>query len=393
MAKLNYAEKASVINKILLNKYKITNWWRDGGLSSIFEVLPVLDNNGHSLDESPSVSKIVKIIKLENQESKKLDDQKAFDELRLFQNHAYNDRHIVSIYDYYIDDNFLYLVLEKVSGESLDEQIRNGKIFTVEETVLLMGQLVTALKLMHTSYGQHQMIHRDIKPQNIIVDDKLKLTLIDFGISTMYDDIQPLTEEGEIFCSPQYTSSDLLKLNSKIRQGVAVGNSEMLKKFHQIVTIQLDLHPVGVIMYQMLTGKLPFEQLANPKITDANKIKLWQQFDVPLVSNLRKDVPVTIDNIIYRCTASRSDNLKYRYTTDEELEQELKKCLNVEVIKKTQLIAPLRERRLESATMIEELSTLKPDKFFNKKTMIGFSIISVLLVILLIVMAVIYATR
>lgn len=392
MAKLTDDEKKQMVGKTLVNKYRISKWWRDGGLSSIFEVEPLYDEKNNCLDEASEVKKIVKIVKLE--ESDPTSSQKAFDELKLFQNHAYNDRHIVNIFDYYEEKSYLYFIIEKVTGQSLDDQLQAGKIFTVEETVLLMSQLVKALKLMHTAYGQHPMIHRDIKPQNIIVDDKLKLTLIDFGISTMYDDARPLTEESDIFCSPQYTSCDLLKLNSHIRQGVAKGDEQMLKQFKEIVTIQLDIHPVGVIMFQMLTGQLPFEALSSNKLSDMKKIEMWRMKDIPVISNWRKDVPVTIDNIIFKCTASKPENLKYRYFNDEELENDLKNCLNENVIKNAKLILPTAERNLEFyENDITPLKDIKKSKFFNKKLFIPLTILSVLLIILLVVITIVYATH
>ena len=393
MAKLNDVEKQEMIGKTLVGKYVIKSWWRDGGLSSIFNVETLGEAHPELKDENGDVDKIVKIVRLEEQ-SDSSNNQKAFDELKLFQNHAYNDRHIVNIFDYYVDDKYLYLVIEKIDGESLDDQLQRGKIFTVEETVLLMTQLVRALKLMHTAYGQHPMIHRDIKPQNLIVDSKLKLTLIDFGISTMYDDVRPLTEEADIFCSPQYTSCDLLKLNSNIRVGVAKGDQEQMKRFKEIVTTQLDIHPVGVIMYQMLTGQLPFDGLAKSQLSDMKKIELWKTKDIPIISSWREDVPVTIDNIIYRCTASQDSNKQFRYKDAEELEADLRTCLQDDVIKSAKLLCPAKNRNFENNERdIEPLKDIKKSKIFNRKVVISASLILIICTILAIILSVVYATQ
>lgn len=389
--KLKDDEKQSMLNKVLVDKYIITSWWRDGGLSSIFNVKMINQDDNDS--NSPEVPKIVKIVKLEEQNDS-AQNQKAFDELKLFQNHAYNDRHIVNIFDYYVDDKYLYLIIEKIEGDSLDDLLQKGRVFTVEETVLLMIQLVRALKLMHTAYGQYPMIHRDIKPQNLIIDSKLKLTLIDFGISTMYDDARPLTEEGDIFCSPQYTSCDLLQLNTSIRKGVANGDEKEIKRFRQIVTTQLDIHPIGVIMYQMITGQLPFEGLSKSQLSDMKKIELWKTRDIPVISSWREDVPVTIDNIIYRCTASLENNKKYRYKNTEELEQDLKKCLNEKVIKEAKLIKPVSERNFENKERdLNPLQETKRNYLFNKKVLIGLVTGLTVFIIIAIVLTVIYATH
>ncbi len=361
--RLNNQEKQNLIGKTLLKKYKIIGWWRDGGLSSIFHV--------EDVNKSPNdkVNKIVKVIKLEK--TKNSSYHKAYDELKLFKNNVYSDRHLVNLYDYYIDDNFLYLILERIDGRSLEEILKSGKVYSPHEAIFLIRQLVKALKIMHTSYGQHPMIHRDIKPQNIIVDQNQKLTLIDFGISTMYDNDIPITDEGDIFCSPLYSCPDILKLNSTIRKGIKAGNEDAIKKFAEIVSIQLDTHSIGVILYQMLTGKLPFQAFYNNSFNDAQKIGCWKKYDIPIISYHRKDVPITIDNIIYKCTASLDNNINLRYKNDDELEKDLENCLKEEIIEQTELLCPDEKRNYE----IDIKKTINPviektPKVFTKKYLI-----------------------
>lgn len=366
--RLNNQEKQNLIGKTLLRKYKITGWWRDGGLSSIFNVEDVHKN------QNDRVNKIVKVIKLET--TKNSNYHKAYDELKLFKNNVYSDRHLVNLYDYYIDDNFLYLILERIEGRSLEELLKSGKVYSPHEAVFLIRQLVKALKIMHTSYGQHPMIHRDIKPQNIIVDQNQKLTLIDFGISTMYDNDIPITDEGDIFCSPLYSCPDILKLNSSIRKGIKAGDESAIKKFAEIVSIQLDTHSIGVILYQMLTGRLPFQAFYNNAFNDAQKIGCWKKYDIPLISKHRTDVPITIDNIIYRCTASLENNIDFRYKDDNELEKDLENCLKPEFVEKSSLICPDEKRNYEvdikktSSPIIE-----KTPKIFTKKYLILTSVL------------------
>lgn len=366
--RLNNQEKQNLIGKTLLRKYKITSWWRDGGLSSIFNVEDVHKN------QNDRVNKIVKVIKLET--TKNSNYHKAYDELKLFKNNVYSDRHLVNLYDYYIDDNFLYLILERIEGRSLEELLKSGKVYSPHEAVFLIRQLVKALKIMHTSYGQHPMIHRDIKPQNIIVDQNQKLTLIDFGISTMYDNDIPITDEGDIFCSPLYSCPDILKLNSSIRKGIKAGDESAIKKFAEIVSIQLDTHSIGVILYQMLTGRLPFQAFYNNAFNDAQKIGCWKKYDIPLISKHRTDVPITIDNIIYRCTASLENNIDFRYKDDNELEKDLENCLKPEFVEKSSLICPDEKRNYEvdikktSSPIIE-----KTPKIFTKKYLILTSVL------------------
>ena len=379
--RLSNEEKQNLINKTLLNKYKIISWWRDGGLSSIFNVKDI------NTSQSDNVNKIVKVIKLEK--TKNSDYHKAYDELKLFKNNVYSDRHLVNLYDYYIDDNFLYLILEKIDGKSLDEIFKSGKVYSPYEAVFLIRQLVKALKIMHTSYGQHPMIHRDIKPQNIIIDQNQKLTLIDFGISTMYDNDIPITDEGDIFCSPLYSCPDILKLNSTIRKGIKSGDENAIRKFVEIVSIQLDIHSIGVILYQMLTGKLPFQSFYNNSMNDAQKISCWKKYDIPLISNNRSDVPPTIDNIIYRCTASLENNINLRYKNDNQLEADLENCFKEDVISQTTLLCPDEQRNYE--VDIRKSSTPKIEKtpkLFTKKYLILISTTLGLLILLSLILTV-----
>ncbi len=379
--RLDNQEKQNLIGKTLLKKYKIISWWRDGGLSSIFNVE---DLNKSQFD---NVNKIVKVIKLEKTNNSNY--TKAFDELKLFKNNVYYDRHLVNLYDYYIDDNFLYLILERIDGKSLEEILKSGKVFSAYEAIFLIKQLVQALKIMHTSYGQLPMIHRDIKPQNIIIDEKLKLTLIDFGISTMYNNGIPITDEGDIFCSPLYSCPDILKLNSKIRNGIKYGDKESIKQFNEIVSIQLDIHSIGVILYQMLSGKLPFNAFYNNTFNDAQKIGFWKKYDIPILSKNRYEIPVTIDNIIYKCTASQDKNIDLRYKNDDELEYDLQNCLKKEVIQNSELICPDNKRIYEIQVKKETpIIVEKTHKLFSKKYLILISASMSIIILLALILTI-----
>lgn len=379
MAKV--VNKEELINKVILNRYQITSWWTDGGLSSIYDVVDLNNQN------NPSSQLVAKVSQIQDNNLKEL--QKSFDELAVWKNFAYANANVVTIFDYSLDGNYFYLIMEKIEGISLDKLISEKVIFSKKEVVFIVKQIVNGLKFFHTSNNQKPMVHRDIKPQNIMIDRNLKVTIIDFGISTIFGDDKPLTNEEDLFCSPQYSSPDILSLEKSIRAGIKNGNKISINSFNQIVTIQLDIHPIGLIFYILLTNQFPLSALNSKKLKDKQKIQSWLDYDIPIISKINIDIPTSIDNIIFRCTASQPEYKKYRYKSINELEKDLKSCLD----KKRQnepLIVDLNQRQIDSLVNVWTLSQEEHSKinswFFSKQA--KYFVIT-LVVIVLIIMSVI----
>lgn len=140
---------------------------------------------------------------------------------------------IVSIYDVVFDSNSHYLVMEYVEGCTLKQYLEQKGSLPVNETLYIMYQLLDALDHAH----KHNVIHRDIKPHNILLDAQMNVKVTDFGIAIAISDITQ-TYTKDIMGSVHYMSPEQVK-------GIAVTEAS-------------DLYSAGVVMYEMLTGSLPF---------------------------------------------------------------------------------------------------------------------------------------
>lgn len=358
---LNETEKKEIFNKKISNQYIIKEWFKDGGLSSIFYGKDLKNENNNIL---------IKVVKINL-----INDTKFFDEIKIYKNITYNNTNIVKIFDYSIDENYFYLILEKLNGITLDEFINKNKILTWSEIKYIILQIINAIKTLHLN-PKGQIIHRDIKPQNIIIDSNFQIKLIDFGISTLQNQNKILTKENDLFCSPFYSCVDILELSKEVRSLVS---EEQINKFNKIVSPQLDIHPIAIIMYELIMNRLPFEEMYNNAISQLNKIKLWTKRDIPKISNIRFDIPPELDKILLKATASTLDNIKLRYRSIIEFENDI---LNLE----------FKNRTLPKEIFEKENNFIDSKIFKNKKIIfIIFSIIVVL--ILLIIIIITYGTK
>lgn len=162
---------------------------------------------------------------------------------------------IAAIYDYGEDPHLAYIVMELVNGKSLYHHLRNDAHFELKEIGEIIRQLLDGLGYAHAQ----GVVHRDIKPPNILVNDDGRIKISDFGIAHI--DTSTVTQVGEIMGSPGYMSPE------------QITGSE--------IDARSDLYCVGVIAYELLTGKKPFagnnieimrrvinEQPANPSQYD-----------------------------------------------------------------------------------------------------------------------------
>jgi hypothetical protein len=146
--------------------------------------------------------------------------------------------HVCPIYDVGEHEGQPYVVMAYIGGESLATRLaRQGRYQDLREAVHLIRQLVDALEAIH----DHGIVHRDLKPSNILLDAASQAILTDFGLARPTDESEGLTSEGVVLGTPAYMSP------------------EQASGQPQAVGPWTDLYSVGVILYEMLTGRLPFE--------------------------------------------------------------------------------------------------------------------------------------
>ena len=185
---------------------------------------------------------------------------------------------IVEMYDVGEDDGKYFIVMEYIEGRTLKSLIKKRGALTLSEVIDIMLQITSGLSCAHESY----IIHRDIKPQNILILDDGRVKITDFGIAMALNSNE-LTQTNSVMGSVHYLPPE---------QANGSGS-----------TIKSDIYSTGILMYELLTGKIPF------KGDNAVEIAIKQMKDpIPSVCEYNFEIPQSIENIILKATAKNPRN-------------------------------------------------------------------------------------
>lgn len=206
-----------------------------------------------------------------------------------------NHPNIVEVYDVGDDNGQYYIVMEYIEGKHLKELIKKRGHLTITEVVDIMLQITDGMSIAHDSY----IIHRDIKPQNIMILENGLVKITDFGIAMAMNATQ-LTQTNSVMGSVHYLPPE--QANGKG------------------ATLQSDIYSMGILMYELLTGKLPYRgenavEIALKHLKEA----------IPSIRELMPNIPNSIENIIKKATAK---NIKNRYNDAREMHEDLLTCLD-----------------------------------------------------------------
>ena len=202
---------------------------------------------------------------------------------------------IVQIYDVGEDDGNFYIVMEYIKGQTLKQLIKKRGKLTPAETVDIVSQLADGLAHAHDSY----IIHRDIKPQNIMILDDGMVKITDFGIA-MALNASDLTQTNSVMGSVHYLPPE---------QASGKGS-----------TIKSDIYSLGIMMYEMLAGTMPFKGETAVEIAMKHL-----KNPMPSVRKENPSVPQALENVILKATAK---NTKNRYNNVREVYEDIKTCLD-----------------------------------------------------------------
>jgi serine/threonine-protein kinase len=204
---------------------------------------------------------------------------------------ALNHPNIVSIYDRGEAEDTYYIAMEFLDGRTLKELIVSRGAAPVNVAIEYARQILSALRFAH----RHGIVHRDIKPHNVLVDSEGRVKVTDFGIARA--GTSQMTETGSIVGTAQYLSPE------QARGGEVDPRS--------------DLYSLGVVLYELLTGKTPFEGETPVEIA----MKHLSTTPKP-PSKLRPDVPPELDMVVLRALAKNPDD---RYQSADEMEADLER--------------------------------------------------------------------
>lgn len=228
---------------------------------------------------------------------------------------------IVEVYDVGEEDGNYYIVMEYIEGKTLKQLLQKRGALTLNEVIDIMTQLTDGLAHAHEAY----IIHRDIKPQNIMIEDNGLVKITDFGIAMALNSTQ-LTQTNSVMGSVHYLPPE--QANGK-------GS-----------TVKSDIYSLGILMYELLTGSVPF------KGDTAVEIALKHMKEkIPSIRKQNPTIPQSIENIVLKATAK---NPKNRYDNVRDMYKDLQTALQRDNEKR--LVYEYPENDLEETKVIPQVT-------------------------------------
>ncbi|MEG1987261.1 MAG: Stk1 family PASTA domain-containing Ser/Thr kinase [Bacilli bacterium] len=228
---------------------------------------------------------------------------------------------IVEMYDVGEDNGTYYIVMEYVDGKTLKQLVKKRGALTLSESIDIMLQLTEGIEQAHEA----GIVHRDIKPQNILIKDDGCIKITDFGVAMALNSTQ-LTQTNSVMGSVHYLPPE---------QASGKG-----------CTLRSDIYSMGIVFYELLTGGLPF------KGDNAVEIALKHMRDtIPSVRTKNPSIPQSVENVILKSTAK---NPKNRYHDTKEMREDLLTVLNDDRLDEAKYIYPYPEHEIEDKVVVKK---------------------------------------
>ena len=301
------------------DRYKIIKTIGEGGMANVYL----------ALDEILNREVAVKILRGDLAEDDKF--------VRRFQREAIsasslNHPNIVEVYDVGEDNGSYFIVMEYINGMTLKNLIKKRGRLSLTEVIDIMKQLTSGIACAH----KNMIIHRDIKPQNVMILDDGKIKITDFGIATALNSIE-MTQTNSVMGSVHY-------LPPEQASGKAT-------------TVKSDIYSLGILMYELLTGSVPF------KGENAVEIAMKQlKDDLPSVVLKNPEIPQSVENILMKACAKNPLN---RYDDVNEMYNDILVCLNEEHLNDKPHKYKYPEHEFEKIRKIKKVKELEDVEFDN----------------------------
>lgn len=315
-----------MLGTIISERYKLLKYIGGGGMSSVYLAQDII------LDQKVAV----KIINIPH-----VDVERAVQRFQREVQNATTLSHpnIVKVLDVDEDERHYYLVMEYIEGPTLHEYIQQHGPLSPEEAVFFTKQILRGIEHAHS----YRIVHRDIKPQNILMTDNKELKISDFGIARALSETA-MTQTNHIMGSVHYLSPEQAK-------GIRTDESS-------------DIYSIGIVLFEMLTGHPPFEGESAVGIA----IKHIQEM-IPSVREENSAIPQSLENVVNKATMK--DKLR-RYRTTQEMYEDLTTALDAsrttedkvaEIDDKTKMI-PIVKDSTKNASAKE--SSIPKEQFVEK---------------------------
>lgn len=244
----------------LNHRYKIIESLGEGGMANVYLAHDLV------LDRDVSV-KLLRLDLRDDPSTKRRFEREAMAATQL------NDPHIVGIYDVGEEHGIQYMVMEYVKGTDLKNYIHDHYPIPLPQVIDIMEQVLSAVQTAHAN----GIIHRDLKPQNILIDENKNIKITDFGIA-MAASQNSMTQTNSLLGSVHYLSPEQAR--------------------GSIATPQSDIYSLGIILFELLTGQVPFEGETAVSIA----LKHFRD-EIPSVRRFNPQIPQPLENVVYRATA------------------------------------------------------------------------------------------
>jgi tRNA A-37 threonylcarbamoyl transferase component Bud32 len=280
-----------VIGTLLCNRFRLEERIGSGGMSTVYR----------AFDETLERWVAIKVLHADM-----LQDDAQLERFRREARAAarLSDPHVVTVIDAGEDDGRPFIVFEYVEGETLKARIRRFGRLPVAEAIAYAIEIGRALEAAHAE----RIVHRDVKPQNVLIDPEGRAKVTDFGIARSLG-LDGLTAAGRVLGTTDYVAPE---------QAIGEGATE-----------QSDIYSLGICLWEMLTGYVPFK--------GENQVSVAMQHvrdPIPDVTRFRPEVSAVLASVVDRATRKE---LKNRYATVDEMVRDLEQALAIEARRGTQL--------------------------------------------------------
>ena len=272
-----------MIGKMVNERYKVIDKLGGGGMSIVYLAEDTILNRKVAI-------KAISIPPREKEETLKRFEREVHNSSQL------SHENIVSMIDVDEEDECFYLVMEYIEGPTLAEYIHSHGSLSVETAIKFTEQILSGIKHAHDM----RIVHRDIKPQNVLIDKNKTLKIFDFGIAKALSETS-LTQTNHVLGTVQYLSPEQAKGEST-DEGT-------------------DIYSIGIVLYEMLVGEPPFYGETAVSIA----IKHIQDSIPNITTDKREEVPHALSNVVLRATEKDKHN---RYHTVQEMCDDLTSALH-----------------------------------------------------------------
>ena len=301
------------------HRYRIIRSLGEGGMANVYLAHDMV------LDRDVSV-KLLRLDLRDDPSTKRRFHREAMAATQL------NDPHIVGIYDVGEDHGLQYMVMQYVKGTDLKAYIKKHYPIPLPQVIDIMEQVLSAVATAHA----HGIIHRDLKPQNILIDENKNVKITDFGIAVAVSQ-DSLTQTNTLMGSVHYLSPEQAR--------------------GSIATKQSDIYSLGIILFELLTGKVPFEGETAVSIA----LKHFRE-EIPSVREQNKGIPQALENVIIKATAKEPAE---RYNSVNEMAADLKTVLDPQRANEPRLKIQQDDN---GETKVLDIKHLKADDYQSKKS-------------------------